>query len=204
MSQSKPQPAGSRSPGGGLRLVQGYRPKEAMPLGGYVALVFAFNALFMLSSQAARRGKAAGSSRTYPPFGDLVLLGIATHKLTRTLTKDWVTSPFRAPFVRYRANSGSGELDEESRGQGLRQAIGDLMTCPYCSGPWVALGLQTGLDRFPKPTRRLISLFAAVTVSDFLHLLFEASRSMKDSVLESRKKRPVPHGRSQGPADELA
>ena len=32
---------------------------------------------------------------------DLVILTMGTHKLSRTLTKDAVTSPLRAPFTRY-------------------------------------------------------------------------------------------------------
>jgi Protein of unknown function (DUF1360) len=34
----------------------------------------------------------------------------------------------------------TGEVPESSRGSGLQKAVGDLVTCPWCVGPWVALG----------------------------------------------------------------
>ena len=66
------------------------------------------------------------------------MLGIATHKLSRLITKDWVTSPFRAPFTKFKEADGVGEVTEEARGTGMQQAIGELVTCPWCVGPWVA------------------------------------------------------------------
>ena len=45
-----------------------------------------------------------------PAVTDVVLLSVATHKLSRILAKDAVTGPMRAPFARYRAPAGAGEL----------------------------------------------------------------------------------------------
>jgi hypothetical protein len=41
---------------------------------------------------------------------DLVLVGIATHKISRLLAKDKVTSFIRAPFTRFQEKTGQGEL----------------------------------------------------------------------------------------------
>ena len=65
--------------------------------------------------------------------GDLLLVGIATHKLSRLLAKDKVTSFIRAPFTRYQEPSGQGEVEEEPYGHGLHLAVGELLVCPYCS-----------------------------------------------------------------------
>src|ERR671936_2757122 len=56
---------------------------------------------------------------------DLVVLGAATFKASRTLARDEVTSFIRQPFVRGRAHSGEGEEPVEG---GLEQAIGELVT----------------------------------------------------------------------------
>lgn len=103
---------------------------------------------------------------------DLSLLAIATHKLARLITKDWVTSPFRAPFTRFKQTETAGEVSEESRGTGMRVAIGDLVTCPWCINPWVSAGLFFGFAFAPTAARLIAAIFTAVTVSDFLHHLY--------------------------------
>lgn len=95
--------------------------------------------------------------------GDMLLYGIATHKLTNILAEDRVTKGIRAPFVEER-----GE-DEEPTGGALRRALGELVTCPYCLGPWVALGLGTTHTFSPRAARFASGVFASVAVSDFLH-----------------------------------
>ncbi len=76
---------------------------------------------------------------------DVVLLGTATHKLTRILAKDAVTSPLRAPFVQYKGASGESELAEEVREHGgTKHAVGELLTCPFCLAQWVATTFVAG------------------------------------------------------------
>jgi hypothetical protein len=61
-------------------------------------------------------------------IGDIVLLGVATHKVSRLLAKDWVTAPIRARFTEYQGEAGVGEVIESPRGQGMQQAMGTLIT----------------------------------------------------------------------------
>jgi hypothetical protein len=107
---------------------------------------------------------------------DLLLVGTATHKLSRTITRDRVTAPVRAPFTT--AAEGTvpdGTTREKARGRGLRRAIGDLLTCPYCTGPWVAGALVCGLVAAPRTTRLFAGVFASVALSDFLHQAYQAT-----------------------------
>src|SRR6266568_6180594 len=53
----------------------------------------------------------------------------------RLITKDPVTSPLRAPFTVFEGQEGQAELKEEVRGHGARKAVGELVTCPFCSIP---------------------------------------------------------------------
>ena len=63
--------------------------------------------------------------------------------MARLLTKDTVVSPIRAPFTRFEGPGGPSEVNERVRGRGWRHAIGELITCPFCAGEWVAAdGLQ--------------------------------------------------------------
>jgi len=79
----------------------------------------------------------------------------------------------RAPFTRYKESAGAGEVNEEARGKGMQRALGDLLTCPWCIGPWVAALLALGLVTAPRPTRIVATVSSAVALSDFLHHAYE-------------------------------
>src|SRR5216110_1606458 len=101
---------------------------------------------FYIASVAVLTGLATEKDRFPRRFSllDLALLGIATHKLSRIVAKDRITSILRAPFVSYIRSSGAGEVKEEPRGRGIQRAIGTLVSCPYCIGPWSAAVLGFG------------------------------------------------------------
>ena len=103
---------------------------------------------------------------------DLALIGIATHKLSRTIGKDRITSVLRAPFVNYIRSAGAGEVEEEPRGRGIQRGIGQLVSCPFCLGPWCATALTFGLVFAPRVTRFFAGILTSVTISDFLHRAF--------------------------------
>lgn len=97
-----------------------------------------------------------------------MLSAVATHKLSRLITKDPVTSPLRAPFTRYQGQSGPAELQEEVRGTGARKAVGELITCPFCIDMWVATGLVAGFVFLPRVTRLAIDTLAVLAGADLL------------------------------------
>jgi hypothetical protein len=99
---------------------------------------------------------------------DVVVAAAATHKLSRLLAKDPVTSPLRAPFTSFAGTSGPAELAEDVRGQGAQKTVGELVTCPFCTGIWVATGLSAGLVFAPRATRLVAGTFAALAGADVL------------------------------------
>lgn len=147
------------------------RPDRA--LGGYAAAMAVFgSAAAAVSAVAARTGRSPA-----PPTGlDLVLLGLATHKVARIVAKDAVTSPVRAPFAQFRGSAGDAELAEQVRGMGWRKAVGELVTCPFCLGPWVAGAFVAGSTFAPSLTRAATTVFSAVAISDFLQLAYAAAQ----------------------------
>jgi hypothetical protein len=122
---------------------------------------------------AARRSGRKPPQRLEP--WDVVTVGTATHKLSRLITKDKVTSFMRAPFVRYEESAGKGELNETPRGTGLRRAIGELLVCPYCVGNWVASAFGVGMVTAPRYTRLIAFIYTAEAVSDFLQIAYRAA-----------------------------
>jgi len=99
---------------------------------------------------------------------DILLLGVATYKISRIISSDRVTSPLRAPFMEYIEPDGASEVKEKVRGTGLQRAVGDLLHCPFCLSPWVAAALGAGMIVRPKTTRFLSKVFAAVALADVL------------------------------------
>ena len=120
--------------------------------------------------------RATGRRPPEPGVRDVLLLGVATHKLSRLLAKDSVTSPMRAPFTRFQGADGDAELREEVRGQGGRKAVGELVSCPFCLAPWVVTALSAGLTFAPRWTRAVVASSSAVAVSDFLQLAYAGAQ----------------------------
>lgn len=145
---------------------------DERPLRGYVALMAAYGALVGGVAVAAR---AKGLPRRLDPW-DVALLGMATQRLTRTLTKDAVTSPLRAPFTRYVEPSAPGEVHEDVRGEGWRHAVGELVTCPFCLAQWVATTLVAGHVVAPRAARLVTATLAVVGVSDLLQYAYAGAQ----------------------------
>ncbi|MFC0561968.1 DUF1360 domain-containing protein [Halalkalibacter alkalisediminis] len=72
---------------------------------------------------------------------NLVVLILASYRLTRLIVFDEITSFIRKPFitVTYEENE-AGQLVEsiEFKGKGLRYWIGVLLSCHWCVGIWSA------------------------------------------------------------------
>jgi hypothetical protein len=132
-----------------------------------------FNGLFIGALVAAsRRGRdLPGHLET----ADLLTIGVASHKVSRLISKDKVTSPLRAPFTELQGDGGPGEVEERARGRGARKAIGELLICPYCIGLWVVSAFAVGLLFAPRLTRFLAAIFSALTISDFLQVAYKAA-----------------------------
>ncbi|WP_150241555.1 DUF1360 domain-containing protein [Nocardiopsis quinghaiensis] len=150
---------------------EAYRGDSDQPLVGYAATVSVYLALVGAGLLAARKSHRNGRDASVGPW-DLVLMGLTTHKLSRLVAKDPVTSPLRAFFTRFRGVSAPSELAEDVRGQGGRRAFGELITCPFCTAQWVATAYAFGLVFAPGTTRGAGAVFSAVAVSDWLQLAY--------------------------------
>ncbi|HST40949.1 MAG TPA: DUF1360 domain-containing protein, partial [Conexibacter sp.] len=143
------------------------------PLAAYAALTATFGASVAAATVANRRAGRRLPDRI--AARDVVLLGVATHKISRLLTRDKVTGFVRAPFTRFEEPAGHGEVSESPRGSGLQRAIGELLVCPYCVAQWIAAGLVVSLVAAPRQTRVVATVYAAETISDFLQAGYRAA-----------------------------
>jgi Protein of unknown function (DUF1360) len=147
-------------------------PPKRPPFGSYALFAGVFNGAFGAALAAAGR---SGRLPARVEAGDVVLVGVASHKLSRVITKDKITSFLRAPFTEYQAPGGPGEVEERPRGSGARRAVGELLICPYCLGLWLSGGMHVGLIYAPRLTRTVASTFTALTIADFLQIAYKAA-----------------------------
>jgi hypothetical protein len=150
---------------------EGYDGGE-QPLPSYAAVAGLFNLIFALFLLLARK-----TGRPIPErmeTRDIALLGVATHKLSLLLAQDAITSPLRAPFTELQEKQSPKNVDEKPRGTGLRRSLGELVTCKFCVGQWVASFFTYGLVFAPAVTRLVASIFAIVALSDHLHQTYKA------------------------------
>jgi hypothetical protein len=156
-----------------------YSGGQERPLGGYAGAMATYGAVV-----AALAGLTRLTGKDVPDglgTKDLVLSAVATHKLSRLITKDIVTSPLRVPFTVVRGTVGPAELEEEVRGQGARKAIGEMITCPFCADLWVATGLMAGLIYFPRSTRLAIDTLAVLAGADLLQFAYSRLQEAEQS-----------------------
>ncbi|MEV6963143.1 DUF1360 domain-containing protein [Streptomyces sp. NPDC051207] len=143
-----------------------YDNEAEVPVKGYAALAGTFAAGATLFTVTAwRRGLRLPDQ--VPPW-DVALLGTATFKASRLLSRDKVTSFLRAPFTRRAEDGAAGEVTDESRGGEARRAVGDLVTCPFCTSVWVAAALTGTYACAPRAARMLAAGLTAVTMADWL------------------------------------
>jgi hypothetical protein len=145
---------------------------DERPLRGYVALLATYAGLTATAAAAVRR---KGLPAERPSVTDIALLAAATFRVSRTLAKDAVASPLRAPFATYQGTGGPGEVMEAPRPGPFRHAAGELVTCPFCLSQWVGGAFTAGLLLAPRTTRVVVAMFDMVALSDFLQVAYAAA-----------------------------
>jgi Protein of unknown function (DUF1360) len=150
-----------------------YTQGEPRPLAGDLGAMGVYLGVVTAGAAAVR-----ASGRELPariPLGDATLMTVATFRLARRIAKDPVTSPIRAPFTRFEGPSGHAEVAEEVREHGgVKHAVGELLTCPFCLAQWVATGFVLGYATAPRATRLAALTMTMVAGADVLQFVYDA------------------------------
>lgn len=161
--------------------VSARQPGEERPLRGYTVLAGGYSVTAAAVLAASARTGTAGQPVT---AGDLALISVATHRLSRILTKETVTAPLRAPFTRYVGPGMASEVEEkvvhDPVHHPLSHAVGELLTCPFCMAQWTATALMGAHLVLPRQTRIVTSVLTAVTAADGLHFLYGALERLEE------------------------
>jgi hypothetical protein len=155
----------------GRNEAESYRGDSEQPVASHAALMGVYAVLVVSTGLITQ-----ASGRELPnqlSVKDLVTLALGTHKLSRTITKQSVTGPMRAPFTEHGGPGGPSEVMDTPRGEtGLRHAVGELLTCPFCLDVWVVSVFTLGLVVAPRLTRLVTGGLSALTGADFLQLVY--------------------------------
>lgn len=136
------------------------------PYGSYAALVAVYSGGLATAGFLARRlGRSPYSNTAL----DFAMLAAANFKAARAISGDRISSFVREPFVEGKAVDGRAE---EPAGEGLRLAIGELVTCTRCIGTWTAAGLTSVQILAPRFGRLLTWSLAASAANDFFQAGF--------------------------------
>ena len=153
--------------------------RTSPPYGAYAGIMTAFAGSLAAAGAVAKL--LDRDPREHSAL-DLALLGLATFKASRTVSRDEVTSFIREPFVAGHAKDGGEEPLETGD---LRQALGELVTCSRCIGTWIAAALAGTQIIAPQFGRLLTWTLATAGANDFLQAGF-AALANKSNELEQR------------------
>ena len=114
-----------------------------------------------------------GRLPTAIPFFDIVLISLATFRLTRLFVYDFVTQFVRDLFLDtelMQTAEGKVVLVRTKPSGGSRRTIIDLLSCPWCFGVWAALVVIFAY--FLTPFAWFVILVLAVAgVASFIQIL---------------------------------
>ena len=142
------RPDGSRS-----------RPQDEPPvrLADYAALSASWGAA-LGTLLLASRDKGDEPVRS----GEIVPLGVAAFALSKLVAKEKVDKWVREPFVEERPGG-----ERTPKGEGMRYAVGELLTCTRCVGAWSALALVALRVTHPREARVVSAVLGASAVNDW-------------------------------------
>ena len=131
-----------------------------------LALVGAYSALTLGAGVARRR-------RDVPSVSELVVVGLASHRVGRMLAFERVGEPFREPFTATVPDESGADDTVVARGRGVRWVVGELVSCPTCVATWAALAMSLMRRFAPGPTSILIGSLATAGVAEVVNGLSE-------------------------------
>ena len=150
-----------------------YAGDQPRPLPGYLLLMAGYAGLGGSLLLAARRRQSVAGEGI--GAAELALTTVSTYRLSRLLTKDAVTSPLRAPLTKFDERGMPAELNEEVAprlvGHPVAHAVGELVTCPFCVGQWVATVLVAGHVLDPRLARLVTSVLTAAAGAEALQFV---------------------------------
>jgi hypothetical protein len=172
--------------------------QQSRPYGYYAILIALYNAIFGGFLMLYRRSRDPLERISGI---DLLLLCLATLRMSKLVSEDEITSVMRKPVVEV---EGGQKRPKEG---GLRSALGRLVLCPTCTGTWVAAFLTYALHLSPRYTRPFLAMMSASGASQFtdalLSLVYTDRDLLRDEEDELRRQKGEGRYREPGKGQGL-
>lgn len=125
----------------------------------------AINAVWISLAAALVAGARGRTSEDPITTRELIPLGAATFAVSKAVARERIGSWVREPFV---------ETEEQKpKGNRIRRAVGELVTCTRCIGTWSALGVVGLRVLHPEAGRTVTTVLAASAANDWLQAGFK-------------------------------
>lgn len=99
----------------------------------------------------------------------LIVLGLASFRLTRLVVFDKITEFIRSPFLD--EVEEDGEIYTVPKASGIRKWIGGLLSCYWCTGVWASAGLLGLYVFLPKMGIAVILILAVAAIGGILETI---------------------------------
>jgi hypothetical protein len=161
------------------------RPREdTHPYREYALITATYLGLYGGFAALAGRRRDTLARRIAPI--DLLLLVIATLRLSRLAAWEGITSFMRLPLVEHGPDDPITGPEQKPRGRGFLLAFGELILCTTCVGTWIAALLTYGLYLAPSLTRPFLTIMATAGLSQASDATLALVYSARD-LLDARK-----------------
>jgi hypothetical protein len=125
----------------------------------------AINAVWISLAAALVAGTRGRASKDPITNAELIPLAAATFAVSKAVARERIGSWVREPFVE--------EGDQRPKGNRIRRAVGELVTCTRCVGTWSALGVVGLRIANPQAGRTVSTVLAASAANDWLQAGFK-------------------------------
>ncbi|OIJ10421.1 sporulation protein [Anaerobacillus alkalilacustris] len=105
---------------------------------------------------------------------ELLLLILASFRLTRLIVFDTITQFLRSPFLEVIEETlpdGTVASYIQVKGTGIRKFFGELLSCYWCTGFWCSLVIVLGYLWYPFIMYPFILIFAVAGAASFLETI---------------------------------
>lgn len=109
-------------------------------------------------------------------FFSLLLLGLASFRLTRLIVFDAITEKIRAFFLKEVVQENGQEGEEiylVPRGSGVRKFIGELISCFWCTGIWTSGLLIVLYSLLPSVGIWVLAILSVAAIASLLEMLVQ-------------------------------
>lgn len=119
---------------------------------------------------------------------EYILFSMAVFRLTRLFVFDQIMEWLRSPFMdeyEEKNNEGETEVYVLPKKEGFRGWVGDLLSCFWCTGVWVSIGLYVMRFYLPIIYKPVVVVFAAAGLAAIMETWIQSKNKRNLGVWEN-------------------